>query len=146
MAEEFILEWKVDQPAVLAGSTADVYALLTIKPNLARLGPLLESGAETALPAHLIVMVDVSGSMNKLIRDDPKARVVSTGMTEGQAVSYVETTVPTRRMVANGVVNRLIERMGASDQLTLVAFDHQAYPLAAGVPAGQSAELHRALG
>src|SRR5437879_3135468 len=102
MAEEFILDWKVDQPAVLAGQAADVYVLLTIKPNLARLGPVLESGAETALPAHLIAMVDVSGSMNMLIRNDPNARVVGSSTAEGQAVTCVESTVPSRRVVAHG--------------------------------------------
>jgi Ca-activated chloride channel family protein len=145
MAEEFILESKVDQPAVLAGQAADLFVLLTIKPNPAQLGRIMDSGSDTALPAHLIVVVDVSGSMNTIIREDPNARVVGSGMAEGQTVSYIETTVPTRLVVAQGVVKRLIERMGPSDRLTLVAFDHQAYPLATGLSAAQSADLRGAL-
>jgi Ca-activated chloride channel family protein len=146
MAEEFILEWKVDQPAVLTGQTADVYVLVTIRPNPGRLGGLLEPGAEQALPAHLIMVVDVSGSMQLLIREDPNARVVGHGVTEGEQVTYVENvTVPTRLAVAQGVVQRLIDRMNPADRMTLVAFDHQAYTLAASLTASQRAELRRAV-
>jgi Ca-activated chloride channel family protein len=146
MAEEFLLEWKVDQPAVLADQPADLYVLTTIRPNPSRLGPLLELTPDKALPAHLIVLVDVSGSMQTIIRPDPQARVVGSGLSEGQSVSYVETSVPTRSAVAQGVVRRLVERMRPADRLTLVAFDHQAYTLAAGASASQKSDLQRAVG
>src|SRR5262245_45051476 len=144
MAEEFILDWKVDQPYILADQPADVYTLLTIRPNPAQLGALMDTGSETALPAHLIAVVDVSDSMQQIIRADPNARVVGTGESEGQAVSYVETNVPSRRLVAQGVVRRLIDRLKPDDSLTLVAFDHRAYTLAAGVPRSEEQPLRRA--
>jgi Ca-activated chloride channel family protein len=144
MAEEFILDWKVDQPAVLAGQAADLFALVTIRPNPARLGALMDLGSDKALPAHLILLVDVSGSMQTLIRNDPEARVVGSGTSEGQSIRYVESRVPTRLMVAQSVVKRLIGRMSPTDRMTLVAFDHQAYPLTAGTVASQPAELSRA--
>ena len=67
MSEEFLLECRLDQPVVMSGRTSDVYSLITIKPNPAQLGGILESPQGTSLPAHLIVVVDVSGSMNTLI-------------------------------------------------------------------------------
>src|SRR5947209_19707865 len=108
MAEEFLLECRVDQPAVLAGQGADVYVLSTITPNPGRLGSLHEVGPEQSLPAHLIVVVDVSGSMQEIIRDDPNARVVGHDFAEGVPVRVVETSVPSRLVVAQGVVRRLI--------------------------------------
>src|SRR5205823_3440769 len=98
------------------------YVLVTIRPNLTLLGPVMERGSAASLPAHLIAVVDVSGSMQTLIHDDPNARVVGSGTAEGQAVSYVESTVPTRLAVARGVVKRLIDRLTPADRLTLVAF------------------------
>ena len=70
MAEEFLVDWKVDQPAVLSGKREELYALITIKPNIAKLGALLESGPSKSLAAHVVVIVDVSGSMQTLIRED----------------------------------------------------------------------------
>src|SRR5438876_9182953 len=117
MAEEFLLECRVDQPAVLAGQGSDVYVLTTITPNPGRLGSLHEVGPEQSLPAHLIVVVDVSGSMHEIIRDDPHARIVGHDISEGQPVALVHTSVPSRLAVAQGVVRRLIDRMKPTDRL-----------------------------
>ena len=144
MPEEFLIDSRVDQPAVLAGQGGDVWVLLTVSPNPARLGELHEIGPEQALPAHLLVVVDVSGSMQEIIRDDPRARVIGHDVKEGQAVDVVQTSVPSRLAVAQAVVRRLIERMKPSDRLTLVAFDHQAYTLLAGVAGSRRDELRRA--
>jgi Ca-activated chloride channel family protein len=146
MAEEFLLDCRVDQPAVLAGQGSDVYVLTTINPNPARLGSLHEVGPEQSLPAHLIVLVDVSGSMQEIIRDDPHARVIGHDTSEGQPVSIVQTSVPSRLAVAQGVVKRLIDRMKPTDRLTLVAFDHQAYPLLAATSAADKLAMYRAAG
>jgi hypothetical protein len=145
MAEEFLLDCRVDQPAILAGQGGDVCVLTTITPNPGRLGSLHEVGPEQSLPAHLIVVVDVSGSMHELIRHDPYARVVGHDVSEGQQVALVQSNVPSRLIVAQGVVRRLIERMKPSDLLTLVAFDHQAYPLLAGASAAQKDKMLRAV-
>lgn len=143
MAEEFIVDWKVDQPAILAGRREEVYALVTIRPNVSVLGPLLESNTAAPLPAHLVVIVDVSGSMNILIRDDPNARPVGHHTSEGRNVTVVETNVPCRREVAQNVVRRLAEHLESSDRMTLVAFDHHAYVLASAQSRG--AELTHAI-
>ncbi|HUY35004.1 MAG TPA: vWA domain-containing protein [Pirellulales bacterium] len=145
MAEEFILDCKVDQPHVLAGKSEDLYALVTIRPNIAKLGPLLETTTATPLPAHLVVVVDVSGSMNSLIRDDPNARVVSRGTSDGRDVTFVESSVPTRREVAQQVVERLAAQINASDRMTLIAFDHLAYPLASCVSGADARDLKTAV-
>jgi hypothetical protein len=137
LAEEFLLECKLDQPAVLSGRSADVYSLVTIKPNAVRLGALLESGQGASLPAHLIVLVDVSGSMNTLIEEDPHARIVGQTRVEGRMMTEVEASVPSRRAVAVNVVRRLVERMEPSDRMTLVGFDDQAHPLAQFLPRGR---------
>ena len=137
MAEEFLLECKLDQPAVLSGRSADVYSLITIKPNVARIGALMESGEGASLPAHLIVVVDVSGSMHMLIEPDPNARTLGSSTIEGRSMSEVESSVPSRRMVAVNVVLRLVEQMGPSDRMTLIAFDDQAHPLARGLGRGR---------
>ncbi|HET6879545.1 MAG TPA: VWA domain-containing protein, partial [Pirellulales bacterium] len=143
MAEEFVLDWKVDQPAIQAGHSESLYTLVTIRPNIAKLGDLLESaGDSAALPAHLIVVVDVSGSMHELIQADPDARVVGHGSSEGKDVAYVESDVPSRLQVAERVVQRLVSRLTPLDRMSIVAFDHQAYPLARCATAG---ELQQAL-
>ena len=90
MPEEFLLDCKLDQPSILAGQSADLYSLVTIRPNIPKLGALLESTGDSTIPAHLIVVVDVSGSMQTLIEDDPHARVVNRGQAEGLDVTYVE--------------------------------------------------------
>ena len=144
VSEEFLLECRVDQPAVLAGQGSDVYVMATINPNPARLGSLHEVGPAQSLPAHIIVLVDVSGSMHEIIRDDPHARIIGYDVAEGQQVAVVQTTVPSRLAVAQGVVRRLIDRMTPADRLTLVAFDHQAYPLLAGASAADKLPMYRA--
>lgn len=137
MAEEFLLECRLDQPAVLSGRSADVYSLVTIRPNGARLGSLLESGSGTSLPAHLIVVVDVSGSMHMLVEPDPQARTVGSTTLDGLSVTEVESEVPSRRMVAVKVVQRLVERMEPADRMTLVGFDDRAHPLATNLAQGR---------
>ncbi|MES2790569.1 MAG: vWA domain-containing protein [Planctomycetota bacterium] len=136
MSEEFILECKLDQPAILAGQSTDLYSLVTIRPNISKLGALLESAGDTVLPAHLIVVVDVSGSMATLIEADPNPKVVGHGRVDGQNVTYIDSKLPSRLMVAIKVVQRLMERMAPDDRMTLSAFDHEAYSLAVNLPAG----------
>ena len=87
--------------------------------------------------AHLIVVVDVSGSMNTLIRLDSEARIVGSSRIEGHSMTMVESSVPSRRMVAVNVVRSLLERMEPSDRMTLVAFDDQSHPLARRLPPGR---------
>ena len=135
MPNEFTIEAKLDRPAVLAGRTSEVYSLVTIQPNMERLGVLLESGVPS-LPAHLVVIVDVSDSMKVLIEPDPKAKIVSQRIVEGDMRSVVETTVPTRLVVAMRVVQKLVERMDPTDRMTLVAFDDTVFPLAEAMPPG----------
>jgi len=136
MPEEFILQCQLDQPAIQAGQSADLYSLITIRPNISKIGALIESTGNVVLPAHLIVVVDVSGSMQILIEDDPKAKVVGKTHSEAGDVTLVQSAVPSRRAVAQQVVQRLVERMSPDDRLTLVAFDHEAYPLANALPPG----------
>jgi Ca-activated chloride channel homolog len=136
MAEEFILQCQLDQPAVPAGQSADLYSLLTVRPNIAKIGALIESTGDIVLPAHLIVVVDVSGSMHLLIEDDPNAKVVGKSHSESGDVALVESSVPSRLKVAQDVVQRLVERLSPDDRLTLVAFDQEAYSLANALPPG----------
>lgn len=145
MSEEFILECKLDQPAILTGHSADLYTLVTIRPNISKLGALLENTPDTALPAHLIVVVDVSGSMASLIEPDPDVKIVGQGQVDGRSVSFVESTKPSRQEVAIRVVQRLMDRMGPQDRMTLTAFDHSAYSLATELPPGPElrSAIHR---
>ncbi|HEY0981906.1 VWA domain-containing protein [Schlesneria sp.] len=136
MAEEFLLECRLDQPAVLSGRSADVYSLVTIKPNPVRLGALMESGQGSSLPAHLIVLVDVSGSMLTLIEPDSNTKVVGRSMVEWIMMSEVEATVPSRRAVAVNVVRHLVERMAPIDRMTLIGFDDQPHTLARALAKG----------
>jgi Ca-activated chloride channel homolog len=136
MAEEFILQCQLDQPAIQAGQSADLYSLVTVRPNIAKIGALIESTGDVVLPAHLIVVVDVSGSMQILIEDDPKAKIVGKTRSESGDVTLVESSVPSRRTVAQQVAQRLAERLSPDDRMTLVAFDHEAYPLANALPPG----------
>lgn len=130
MAEEFFLDWKVDQPAVLAGKREELYALITVKPNISKLGALLEGNSTKSLAAHVVVIVDVSGSMQYLIRDDPNCKIVGENIVEGKHSTVVETEVPSRAQVAQNVVRQISQMMTANDRMTLIAFDHQAYTLA----------------
>src|SRR6516162_2232242 len=130
MPDAFFLRWKLDRPFVEQNKGEEVYALVTIEPNAS----VLVQSSQAALPAHLIVLVDVSGSMDYLVRHDPKARVGARVVTEGQPSRGVESEVPTRRQVACQAVTRLVESLGEQDSMTLVAFDDQAHVLANAVP------------
>jgi hypothetical protein len=142
MPDAFSLRWKLNQPYVYEDKSESIYALLTIEPNPAVLGNL---GSDTALPAHLIVLVDVSASMDYLMRPDPDAKIVGEVLTEGRTARSVESKVPSRREVACEVTQRLASRLGGDDLLTLVAFDDQAHVLANGVPAGARDKLREAI-
>jgi hypothetical protein len=144
MAESyFSLRWKLDQPYVLQGRSEDVHALVTVEPNPAALA--LPVPQPAALPAHLLLLVDVSGSMDFLIRPDPHARVVGQVLTEGVASTGVVSDVPSRREVACTVIGQLIEDLGPEDLLTLVAFDDQPHVLATAVPSSERDKLREAL-
>ncbi len=138
MAEAFFLHWKVSQPFIYHNKPDSVHILLTIEPNPAVLGNL---GTGSSLPVNLIVLVDVSASMNYLVRFDPNARLGEKLLTEGQASRGVESSVPTRRQAACDVVTRLAESLGDDDSLTLVAFDDQAHVLANAVTGRSRAQL-----
>jgi Mg-chelatase subunit ChlD len=138
----FLLRWKLDRPYVSQGRSEDVHALVTIEPNPAALAA---SAAVSALPAHLILLVDVSGSMDYLIRHDPAAQVVGPVLTEGESSTGVVSTVPSRREVACLVLGQLIERLGPDDLLSMVAFDDQAHVLASALPRTAREELQKAV-
>jgi hypothetical protein len=142
MAEPFFfLRWKLDQPFVLPERSEDVWALVTVEPNPAA----LVAAPPPTLPSHLLVLVDVSGSMDFLIRPDVGAQVVGPVMTEGVASTGVFSAVPSRREVACAVIGQLVDRMGAEDLLSLVAFDDQAHVLASAVPSAAHEKLHEAV-
>src|SRR5439155_22266009 len=92
MADAFTLRWKLDRPFLPANQPQDVYAPVTIEPNAAALGNV---GAP-ALPVHVILLVDVSGSMDFLMRHDPAARPIREGRTQGRAWQKVLSNVPRR--------------------------------------------------
>src|SRR5262245_29937251 len=127
MSDAFSLRWKLDRPHLPQMQAEDVYVLLTIEPNAAR----VTSGP--GLPVHLILLVDVSGSMDILMRHDPGAEPVGDGLTEGRVSQKVMSDVPSRREMACTVVQKLAERLTNEDLLTVVAFDDKAHVLAAGV-------------
>jgi Ca-activated chloride channel family protein len=131
--EEFLITAKTDQPNVLTGDAeTELYGLFTIRPNPAVLKGLLE-GAAPGLPTHLVLVLDVSGSMNTLIRDDPHARVVKDVVVEGVRMREVETNVPSRKKVVAEVARRIVRRLGPEDAISIVAFDHSVYELASRV-------------
>src|SRR5262245_53196334 len=107
MPEAFSIRWKLDRPFVEQDKAEDVYALVTIEPNTT--APV--SSSQLALPAHVIVLVDVSGSMDFLVRFDPNAQNLGDGMIEGQASQKVVSSVPSRREMACAVVQKLAERL-----------------------------------
>jgi hypothetical protein len=131
MADAFVLRWKLDRPYLEADKPEDVYTLLTIEPNPVALAP--SSAAPAAIPSHLILLVDVSGSMNVLVRHDPKAQKVGDGYTEGKYAHKVVSDVPSRREMACVVVEKMVERLHADDLFTLIAFDDKPYVLARAV-------------
>jgi hypothetical protein len=141
MTDAYFLRWKLGQPYVLAGASQSVHTLLTVEPNPEVLGQA-DGGV---LPVHLVVLVDVSSSMDYLVRPDPAARILGEVLTEGQPSRGVESFVPSRREVACEVTGRLAERLGAEDRMTLVAFDDQAHVLAACLPGSARDQLRHAV-
>jgi Ca-activated chloride channel family protein len=127
MSDPFVLRWKLDRPYLEAEKSDDVFALLTIEPNPAALAATPAPTA--ALPTHLILLVDVSGSMNVLVRHDPKAQKLGEGYTEGKYAHRVVSDVPSRREMAQGVVQKMVERLSGEDLFTLIAFDDEAHVL-----------------
>jgi len=124
MADAFRLRWKIDRPCLEAGKPEDVYVLLTIEPD-----PALGGSGLSKMAVHLILLVDVSGSMDFLVRHDPNAQRLGEGLTEGRTAQRVHSEVPSRREMACAVAQKLVERLGPDDMFTLVAFDERAHVL-----------------
>ena len=129
MADAFLMRWKLDRPFLEANTPGDVYALLTIEPNPAVLG----SAPTASIPSHLILLVDVSESMDVLVRRDPNAQKVGAGSAEGKVAQRVVSDVPSRREMAASVVQKMVERLHGDDLLTLIAFDDKAHVLARAI-------------
>lgn len=126
MADAFVMRWKLDRPYLEANAPGDVYALLTIEPNPTVLG----SAPAAAIPTHLILLVDVSESMDVLVRRDPNAQKVGATSAEGKAAQRVVSDVPSRREMAGDVVQKMVERLHGDDLVTLIAFDDKPHVLA----------------
>jgi len=124
MAHAFRLRWKLDRPFLEQGKPEDVYVLLTVEPD-----PALSFGASSKLPVHLLLLVDVSGSMDFLVRRDPNAQKIGEGVTEGKMAQRVVSDVPSRREMACTVVQKLAERLGPDDMISLVACDDKPHVL-----------------
>lgn len=145
MPDAFILRWKLDRPCVEVNRAEDVHLLVTVEPN-----PVFSSMASGAtvpagLATHLLLAVDVSGSMDVLVRRDPDAKKVGEGVTEGVVSDTVVSSVPSRREMACSVVQKMVERMGPDDLLTLIAFDDRPYVLCEAVRADQLDQLWQAI-
>src|SRR5436309_1385897 len=137
MSDAFNLRWKLDRPYLEADTAGDVYALLTIEPNTT-LGAASSSATSpmpqvASIPTHLILLVDVSESMDVLVRRDPNAQKVGAGSAEGKAAQRVVSDVPSRREMAGDVVQKMVERLHGDDLLTLIAFDDKPHVLARAV-------------
>src|SRR5713226_6235846 len=118
MADAFNLRWKLDRPYLEQNTPGDVYALLSIEPNPTVIG----STPPAAIPTHLILLVDVSESMDVLVRRDPNAQKVGAASAEGKAAQRVVSDVPSRREMACDVVQKMVERLAGDDMVTLIAF------------------------
>src|SRR5438128_379117 len=129
MADAFVMRWKLDRPCLEQNTPGDVYTLLTIEPNPAALG----GAPAVTIPTHLILLVDVSESMDVLVRRDPNAQKVGATSAEGKAAQRVVSDVPSRREMAANVVQKMVERLHGDDLLTLIAFDDKAHVLARAV-------------
>jgi von Willebrand factor type A domain len=129
MSEVFTMRWKLDRPYLEQNTASDVYVLLTIEPNASVLG----SAPQATIPTHLILLVDVSESMDVLVRRDPNAQRVGSTSAEGKVAQRVVSDVPSRREMACDVVQRMVERLTGDDMVTLIAFDNQPYILAKAV-------------
>lgn len=130
MPDAFNLRWKLDRPFLDQNTPTDVYTLLTIEPNQSALAGAAPSAATAAIPSHLILLVDVSESMDVLVRRDPNAQKVGSASAEGKAAQRVVSEVPSRREMACDVVQKMVERLQGDDLVTLIAFDDSAYVLA----------------
>jgi hypothetical protein len=129
MSDAFSMRWKLDRPFLEANVPGEAYALLTIEPN-----PTVLGSAPTApIPTHLILLVDVSESMDVLVRRDPNAQKVGAGSAEGKAAQRVVSDVPSRREMAGSVVQKMVERLHGDDLLTLIAFDDKPHVLAKAI-------------
>src|SRR5262245_20092050 len=129
MPDAFTLRWKLDRPYLEADTPGEIYALLTAEPNAAVLG----NAPVAAIPSHLILLVDVSESMDVLVRRDPNAQKVGATSAEGKAAHRVVSEVPSRREMAASVVQKMVERLHGDDLLTLIAFDDKPHILAQAV-------------
>lgn len=127
MADAFTLRWKLDRPYLEADTPGEVYALLTVEPSASVLG---SAPAAAAIPTHLILLVDASESMDVLVRRDPNAQKIGAASAEGRAAQRVVSDVPSRREMAAGVVQKMVERLHGDDLLTLIAFDDAPHVLA----------------
>src|SRR5438270_6837844 len=125
MSDAFNLRWKLDRPNLEANMPGDVYALLTIEPNASTLA----AAPAASIPTHLILLVDVSESMDVLVRRDPNAQKVGSASAEGKAAQRVVSEVPSRREMACDVVQKMVERLSGDDMVTLIAFDDQPHIL-----------------
>jgi hypothetical protein len=130
MSDAFNLRWKLDRPYFEANTPGDVYVLLTIEPNSS---VLASAPAAAPIPTHLILLVDVSESMDVLVRRDPNAQKVGSASAEGKAAQRVVSDVPSRREMACDVVQKMVERLAGDDLLTLIAFDDQPHILAQAI-------------
>ena len=140
MAEPFTLHSKVDRPHIESDKAEDVHVLITIEPNQAVLGQA------NSLPVHLVLLMDVSASMDLLVRFDPNAQAVGEEMTEGQHSQQVVSEVPSRREMASSVVARLVQKLQPADQITIVAYDDKSHMLAQGISTDDAEGLAFALG
>src|SRR5260370_710366 len=129
MSDAFNLRWKLDRPYLEQNTPGDVYALLTIEPSTAVRG----SAPAATIPTHLILLVDVSESMDVLVRRDPSPQKVGAASAEGKVAQRVVSDVPSRREMACDVVQKMVERLAGDDLLTLIAFDDQPHILAKAV-------------
>lgn len=130
MADAFTLRWKLDRPYLEQNTPGEVHVLLTVEPNAAVIS---SAPAAAPIPSHLILLVDVSESMDVLVRRDPKAQKVGATSAEGKAAQRVVSEVPSRREMAATVVQKMVERLQGDDMLTLIAFDDKPHVLARAV-------------
>ncbi len=108
MADAFTLRWKVDRPYLEHDTPGEVYALLTVEPNAS----VLSSVPAAPIPTHLLLLVDVSESMDVLVRRDPNAQKIGAGSAEGKVAQRVVSDVPSRRTKWRAaVVQKMVERL-----------------------------------
>ena len=121
MPEAFTLRCKLDRPYLEHDTPGEVYALLTVEPNASVLG----SAPPAAIPSHLILLVDVSESMDVLVRRDPNAQKVGAASAEGKAAHRVVSEVPSRREMAGDVYASSNRRLADLVHLPLAALGYR---------------------